>query len=62
MESTMNESAADDNQELEDMPDEVRRILAASWGKRRMCLPPSKLAGNWDALLLPYEIEPDDQD
>lgn len=47
----MNESEADDNQELEDMPDEVRRILAASWGKRRMCLPPAELAGNWDAFL-----------
>ena len=34
-----------------EMPDEVRRILAASWGKRRMCLPPAELAGDWGAFL-----------
>lgn len=48
--------------DLPEMPDEVRRILAASWGKRRMCLPPSELAGNWDALLLPYDLDDGDGD
>ena len=47
----MNETDADDNPELDEIPDEVRRILAASWGKRRMCLPPAELAGNWGAFL-----------
>ena len=52
----MNETEADDNRELDEIPDEVRRILAASWGERRMCLPPAELAGDWGAFLPLSEI------
>jgi hypothetical protein len=47
----MNETDADDNQELDEIPAEVRRILSVGRGKRRMCLPPAELAGDWGAFL-----------